>query len=72
MPENTDQINSKYGRISRCVNLKTIEKLDVKLKVNHGLEKCSTFNDHCKKYHNFASEETVIFHKISTAGNYVK
>ena len=69
MPGNTDQKNSKYGHISWCVNLKTIEKLNVRLKVHHGLEKCSTVNDHCEKYHNFASEETVIFHKISTAGN---
>ena len=64
MPENTDQKNSKYRHISQCVNLKTIEKLDVRLKVHRGLEKCSTVNDHCKKYHNFASEETAIFIKF--------
>ena len=63
---------SKYGHLSRCINLMTIEKLNVKLKVHHDLEKFSTVNDHRKKYHDFVGEETVLFHKVSTAGNYVK
>ena len=47
---------SKYGHLLRCTNLMTIDKLNVKLKVRHDLEKFSTVNDHSKKYHDFVDE----------------